>query len=1107
MNSSQDTSANIDKDFNFEIFSKIQDKVIIYEIDHDILDNVADLSVVYANAAYLNENDDPVGKTISELYDEDTAEYYLKAATQILSSGEGKKFEVYFKSKDEYQMVSAFSPDDELLITINSDITGSKKALYKSQKIIEEIDEAYFDLNNDWQFISSNSKIESIIGKKKEELMGKNIWEEFSELKDADYYTQFHEAKSQNTDLLFNFQSPKSGKWYRIHAYPYSEGLQVYLTDINQEITAQKELDDIEIKFKTLFEENNDAVIISDIKTGRYINVNRKTEELTGFSKEELLSMGTGETSDDLKEMAIEELRKLSKEGNIKIESSIHTRDKGIVPIEVSTSIIETAENIYSFSILRDISTIKEVEKEKKEINTSIEKYKEKSGIWKEKLQSAEERLLKNEKKLLVLQQELQESESRYRAISKNLPSVLMRYNRDLKVIYLLPSAEHSTDVSANDFVGKTNREFGMPEELCNLWDSAIEKVFQTGETQEIEFKFPALKNKDPKSFHLKFVPEFTVDGKNIQHVLGISTEVKESKESKIKNKKLGEELQELKDKMEISKQEINAMGEKLRLANEKISKEKQRLEDKDKKLFEREKDSLKLLGEIEAIYNSAPIGLCTLDRDLRFKRVNKVLAEINGLSIEEHIGKRIHDIAPDMAEQAEDIARFIFKNGLPVLDAEFSRDQDGELRTWTEQWVPLKDNHGETVEINVSMLETTQIKKCEMKLTQVQDNLEEKFSEQLSKYKRGYESIKKLYSEVNEIIEASDDLIAAWNTRYELIAFNNAYKLIFMKIFNREPELGMNIRELFLDSPESHFEAIKFWESALKGKRFSVELVFSIDSQKVFYEFTYYPIRNKQGNVTGASHIARNITERQKSKEKLKKLVEELKISNEELEKFSYLASHDLQEPLRDIKTFTELLENSYKGKFDDYADELMEYIIEAAEDMKNLIDGLLEFSNISTGGDKLQSIYTNSMIDHVIDNFKPSIEGCRGMITHDDLPNIKGDAAQLQRVFHNLISNAIKFRKPDEPPEIHISAYEDLENKEYLFSIRDNGIGIEEQYMERIFQIFQRLNSPEDYKGIGIGLAMVKRIIERHGGRVWVESIPGEGSTFYFTLPDKTN
>lgn len=263
-----------------------------------------------------------------------------------------------------------------------------------------------------------------------------------------------------------------------------------------------------------------------------------------------------------------------------------------------------------------------------------------------------------------------------------------------------------------------------------------------------------------------------------------------------------------------------------------------------------------------------------------------------------------------------------------------------------------------------------------------------------------------------------------------------------------------------------------------------------------------YFTKKEKQliesiGREIGST-ITRLITE-----EEMKQLIEDLKRSNEELERFAYVASHDLQEPLRTIASFTQLLEMRYKGKFDSDADEFMDYIVEAAKRMKEQIIGLLEYSRVAKADEKFQVVDSNYILENAINSLKSSINEYNAEITHDKLPLIIGDPNQLLRVFINLISNALKFRKEDEPPKIHISAEENREGNEYIFSVSDNGIGIEEQYAERIFVIFQRLHTREKYKGTGIGLSIVKKIIERHDGRIWVESEYGKGSTFYFTLP----
>jgi PAS domain S-box-containing protein len=241
-----------------------------------------------------------------------------------------------------------------------------------------------------------------------------------------------------------------------------------------------------------------------------------------------------------------------------------------------------------------------------------------------------------------------------------------------------------------------------------------------------------------------------------------------------------------------------------------------------------------------------------------------------------------------------------------------------------------------------------------------------------------------------------------------------------------------------------------------------------------------------------------------------------ELARSNAELEQFAYVASHDLQEPLRMVTSYLQLLERRYKHQLDDNADEFINYAVDGARRMQRLITDLLNYSRVSSRGQPFVLVDCNSVLEKAIANLQVAIKESGAVITHDFLPVVMADSTQLTQVWQNFISNAIKFSR-EEPPKIHISAIKrtvnpDADNAnltlietEWLFSVRDNGIGLETQYGERIFVIFQRLHSIRKYPGTGIGLAICKKIIERHDGSIWVESEPGQGSTFYFTIPDK--
>jgi len=242
---------------------------------------------------------------------------------------------------------------------------------------------------------------------------------------------------------------------------------------------------------------------------------------------------------------------------------------------------------------------------------------------------------------------------------------------------------------------------------------------------------------------------------------------------------------------------------------------------------------------------------------------------------------------------------------------------------------------------------------------------------------------------------------------------------------------------------------------------------------------------------------------ERNKTQRRLTELIVELKHSNEELQQFAYITSHDIQEPLRTIASFTQLLERRYKGQLDDNADQYIDFIVNAAVRMKEMIEDLLQYSRIGTNDVNLGLTDLEEVLQNVLSYLQTTIEDNKAVITHDPLPTLCIDKNQFIRLFQNLIGNAIKFKKPDEAPIIHISAKIDEKNNEYVFSIADNGIGIKEEYKKRIFEVFKRLHTIDTYDGTGIGLSIVKRIVERHGGHLWVESELDVGSTFYFTIP----
>jgi signal transduction histidine kinase len=299
-----------------------------------------------------------------------------------------------------------------------------------------------------------------------------------------------------------------------------------------------------------------------------------------------------------------------------------------------------------------------------------------------------------------------------------------------------------------------------------------------------------------------------------------------------------------------------------------------------------------------------------------------------------------------------------------------------------------------------------------------------------------------------------------------------------------RLSRLGPAIRRA-LEEAEEHLERRKAEEEVKRYQEHLEEMVKE---------------RTAQLRITN-ERLEQEIAERKETEEELKKISAELTRSNADLQHFAYAASHDLQEPLRVIEGFIKLLEKRYADKLDTKAKEFIGYTVEGVNRMRALIKDLLDYSRTGTIEMNLKPTNFSDAVERAVFSLKAAAEETGATITCDTLPTISADIVQMSRLFQNLLGNAIKFRG-EKAPDIHISA-EKNENG-WTFSVRDNGIGIDPENAERIFSVFQRLHTKEEYPGTGIGLAVCKRIVERHGGKIWVKSEKGKGATFCFTIPE---
>jgi PAS domain S-box-containing protein len=357
----------------------------------------------------------------------------------------------------------------------------------------------------------------------------------------------------------------------------------------------------------------------------------------------------------------------------------------------------------------------------------------------------------------------------------------------------------------------------------------------------------------------------------------------------------------------------------------------------------------------------------------------------------------------------------------------------------------------------------------------------------------------------VSAILETVNTMVVVLDTEGRIVRLNRACETIIGYALHEVK--GKYIWDLFLD-PQSGHELRSIFSTLGDGhfpRNKSENYWLTKDGRRRLIEWTTTVLAEKDGEVSYVIATGVDMTHRKLVEERLRRTAEELTRSNKELEQFAYVASHDLQEPLRMVASYTHLLSKRYKGKLGKDADEFIQFAADGAHRSQKLINDLLEYSRVRTRGKSFQPVDCETILSKTLDNLKMILKETGALISHDNLPSIMGDDVQLLQLLQNLIENAIKFHRPGVPPCIHIWAEE--VKGEWIFSVKDNGIGIEPQYAERIFIMFQRLHSHAEFSGNGIGLAICKRIVERHGGKIWVESQLGSGSTFRFTVPVAVN
>jgi PAS domain S-box-containing protein len=480
----------------------------------------------------------------------------------------------------------------------------------------------------------------------------------------------------------------------------------------------------------------------------------------------------------------------------------------------------------------------------------------------------------------------------------------------------------------------------------------------------------------------------------------------------------------------------------------------------------------------LAVLMDTIPDRIYFKDLQSRFVRNNAAHAQSFGTTPEQCVGKTDFDFfGKEHAERAFADEQEIIRTGRPVIaKAERLIRRDGRHAWASSTKLPWRDASGRIIGTVGLTRDITATKDAEEKL------LEERTL------------LRTIIDQIPSRLYVKDT-----NSRFVL---NNRAHLDLLGVKTQAEATGRTTQDFFpgprgqqaLDDDQQVLTS----DTSIHNQERSN---FGPEGQVRWSLVTKVPLHDVRGKLIGLVGLSHDITERKRQEEEAKRNATELARSNAELEQFAYVASHDLQEPLRAVASCVQLLQKRYGGKLDARADEFISHAVEGTKRMQALITDLLAYSRVGTHVHPFEEVEIAEVLAEALANLTFAIQESGAVVLPGQLPKLTVDGSQLTQVFQNLIGNAIKFRG-ERSPEIRITA--DHRGSDWVFSVADNGIGIEPQYFERVFRVFQRLHTRARYPGTGIGLAICKKIVERHGGTIWIESKPGEGTTFFFTLPE---
>lgn len=917
------------------------------------------------------------------------------------------------------------------------------------------------------------------------------------------------------------------------------------LLESGERITSEKALIEKEKQLSSIYDTVGDTIfVLSPEKEGRYkfVSINKAFETTTGLTYNKVVGKYVDEiVPEQSLNIVVENYKKAILDKKIARWEEVSDYPGGRLTGEVSVAPIFDESGVCTFLVgsVHDITARKNAENKILKLNEELE-----------------ERVKERTDFLTKTQESLKFSEEKYRKMVEEVGDCVYTSDHNGYFTYVNPICKKLTGYTEKEFIGKHFLDF-----IDSEWKEKVKKFYKDqfdNKTHETSFLFPII----TKSGEKKWVEQIVTQQKDGERIIGhhaivrdITQRIKNEEEIKQKSEDLVQFNKELKDVEQQTQSIFNSAPDAVIVINnesliikwnrkaeilfgweasevigkplyEYIIPERYReahkngmkhylltgegpvlnkeieieainkkgvefsvllsisaVETKEKKLFigfvrditEKKKNQAALAVSenfLSTIIESIPNMIFVKDaKDLKFVKFNKAGEELLGYSKKELMGKNDYDLF------TKNEADFFTSNDRKVLDSgtsiEIKEEQihtknKGERILETKK-IPIVDSKGKPVYLLGISNDITERKKAENQLQQVVES-----------------------SPTALVLVDKEGKMILVNSQTEKLFGYNRNELIDQKVEMLIPakfsQKHVSKRNEFFNNPKPRMMGTGRYLTGVRKNGTEISLEIGIS-----------PISTDQGMQVLATIV--DITNLKKAEEEVKLKSEELERSNKELEQFAYVASHDLQEPLRMVNSYLQLLKKKYKDKLDKDATEFINYAVDGSNRMRTLILSLLDYSRINRVK-PFEDINVNELLKEVLKDLANQIKENNAIITVETLPVIFGDKVLIGQLFQNLISNAVKF-KGERNPEIVISGKKD--NNEYLFSVKDNGIGIQQEYAGKLFTIFQRINTKEQYPGTGIGLAICKKIVEKHGGKIWFESEFGKGSTFYFTLKEK--